>query len=409
MHRSTVFIALLVVHVALVGPVRADPSVQEGARLVAAVEPYDVARVAAAIGDRRIVLLGENGHGVAAFSAIKAELVRYLHEHLGFEVVAFESGFHECRRADARITTQSLRATFHDCLIYQLEHAEIEPLLAYARSTRGTARPLVIAGIDLQVQGVATRTRPAFLRAALHRAPSLADSVARLDSILIERALASPDSMRAWVREHGRDLKVLYDSGAALTTGDTSWTFRTASALMRRELHRVAALSFGLDAPSDVYAIRDEWMARTIAHLAGGEAGTRKVVVWLHNDHARYGEWRAGPLRVRAAGQLVRDWFPEQVCSVGFLMGGGTFADNSRRARTVPDQPAGSIEATMRRAGFPVAFLRLGPSASREVRDWAGVDRPYIRGPDIFRMRPGHEFDALIYVDRVSVANFVQR
>lgn len=383
---------------------------QDVSAVVQAVEPFEVAAVARAIGDRRIVLLGENGHGVAEFSAAKTALVRYLHEHLGFDVVAFESGFHECRQASERIATQLVRASFRDCLIYQLEHEDIEPLIAYARATRGTARPLAVAGIDLQVQGAATRTRPGLLRAALREsAPELADSIAVLDSIMIERARVSPDSMREWIREHGRTMRTLYDSGAVLTTGDTSWTFQTAAALIRRELHRVAALAFGLQPPSDVYAIRDEWMARTIAHLAGPDERGRKVVVWLHNDHARYGAWHAGPLRIRAAGQLVRDEFPGEVYSIGFLMGGGTFADNSRRARTVPDPPAGSIEWTLRRAGFPVALLRLDASAHREVRDWADAEHAYLRGNDVHRMRPGREFDALLYFDTVSPPRYVSR
>src|SRR5829696_2906880 len=55
-----------------------------------------------AIGNKRIVLIGENGHGVAQFSMARAQIVRYLHERMGFDVVAFESGFHECREAEAR-------------------------------------------------------------------------------------------------------------------------------------------------------------------------------------------------------------------------------------------------------------------------------------------------------------------
>jgi hypothetical protein len=44
----------------------------------------------------RLVQLGESGHGVREFSQAKIRLIKYLHEHLGFDVIAFESGLYEC-------------------------------------------------------------------------------------------------------------------------------------------------------------------------------------------------------------------------------------------------------------------------------------------------------------------------
>jgi erythromycin esterase len=64
--------------------------------LVAAGDFSDLAPLADFVGNRRIVLLGESGHGVAEFNHLKVRLVKYLHEELGFDVVAFESSFYEC-------------------------------------------------------------------------------------------------------------------------------------------------------------------------------------------------------------------------------------------------------------------------------------------------------------------------
>jgi erythromycin esterase-like protein len=85
-------------------------------------------------------------------------------------------------------------------------------------------------------------------------------------------------------------------------------------------------------------------------------------------------------------------------------MGRGTFADNSRRPRPVAEPPAGSVELVFRAAGHGVAFLRLGDP---RVRAWADAAHPYVRGEAVQRIRPGHEFDALVCVDSVSVARYV--
>src|SRR5438094_7386646 len=42
------------------------------------------------VGDRRLVQLGESGHGVAQFDSAKVRLVEFFHERMGFDVMAFE-------------------------------------------------------------------------------------------------------------------------------------------------------------------------------------------------------------------------------------------------------------------------------------------------------------------------------
>ncbi|WP_277586280.1 hypothetical protein [Psychrobacillus antarcticus] len=46
--------------------------------------------------DKRIVWLGENGHGIAEHSSLKSNLINFLYSKMGFKVVAFESGLSEC-------------------------------------------------------------------------------------------------------------------------------------------------------------------------------------------------------------------------------------------------------------------------------------------------------------------------
>jgi erythromycin esterase-like protein len=53
----------------------------------------DLAAFAAAVKDKRVVMLGEQTHGDGTTFALKARLVRFLHEQIGFNVLAFESDF----------------------------------------------------------------------------------------------------------------------------------------------------------------------------------------------------------------------------------------------------------------------------------------------------------------------------
>src|SRR5688572_12479949 len=57
------------------------------------------------IGDRRIVQLGESHHSVAEYGAMKTRLIKFLHQEMGFDVLAFESSIYECYAADLRQMT----------------------------------------------------------------------------------------------------------------------------------------------------------------------------------------------------------------------------------------------------------------------------------------------------------------
>lgn len=77
--------------------------VAENTALISHIDPEndeyaDLEAIGNAIGDARIVMLGEQDHGDAPTFLAKTRLVKYLHEVKGFNVLAFESDFYALTR-----------------------------------------------------------------------------------------------------------------------------------------------------------------------------------------------------------------------------------------------------------------------------------------------------------------------
>ena len=73
-------------------------------------DPHDVDAIVDAIGDARIVLLGEASHGTHEFYATRAAVTRRLIETRGFRAVTIEGDWPDARRVDRFVRALSADA-----------------------------------------------------------------------------------------------------------------------------------------------------------------------------------------------------------------------------------------------------------------------------------------------------------
>ena len=65
----------------------------------------DLAGFRDAIGSSRVVLLGEQSHGDGTTFLAKTRLIQFLHQELGFDVLAFESGLFDLKKTGQRASS----------------------------------------------------------------------------------------------------------------------------------------------------------------------------------------------------------------------------------------------------------------------------------------------------------------
>jgi erythromycin esterase len=376
------------------------------------------------LGDRRIVQLGESGHGVAEFNHAKVRLIKFLHQQMGFDVIAFESGLYECYAANEQVTRlPDMAATtlMRNCIFGVWHTDEVLPLFEYIKSTRGTARPLTLAGFDTQMStrlGVASR--PAFF-AELVRA--------------IDPARAS--TVEATDRQH---IDGIYTSGNAAnyaTTNQARLTEFYGSLELFFEQHRdVLSERFGREAPivaekaaysmlrymeqtrigsgpsanreEGGVAIRDFGMANNLTFLANDLYQGRKIMVWAHNFHIRHDHMATAADAPPTMGKWVRERFRDQLYTIGLYMNRGTAAQNNRAVYSINPGPVDSMEWVMNSTGAPVLFMDFLFQQRHEGNSWmfnSTLQREW--GVNAFRMVPRNQYDGVFFIESVKAPSYL--
>lgn len=100
------------------------------------------------LNTKRIICLGESEHLIETFSQCKTELVKYLHENLGYEVLAFEGGV--LKISNAYYNIKSDTAALKESLYGIWKSESVLGLFRYSKQNKNSQDPLIFTGFDVK-------------------------------------------------------------------------------------------------------------------------------------------------------------------------------------------------------------------------------------------------------------------
>lgn len=386
----------------------------------------DLRPLAPILADRRVVILGEATHGDGTAFLAKARLVRFLHRELGFDVLAFESGFYDCWKAWERIEAGGDPETaFRDSVfpIWTLS-VQVQDLIEHFAAEARSERPLVLAGIDPQFTGELSER---FLledlvdvaEAAGMDGDGLRDRIGGTLTHLIEARYESgevpPAAERAELIETLAELegRLRGDAGRAVPER-AFWIRLLASTRDNAEASWATDWSRSVLESPEEYAVRERLMGEQLAWLARERFPGRKIVVWMHSGHVARGLDEVevpSPVHarlyrtLRTAGAVARAELGDALYAVAPIAYQGRYRIVFRTRPPVElwRPTEGSLEDLFHRTGLEHAFLDLSRPA--------GQPR-WLRGRLIARpigykeMRaPWHRvFDGVLFLDRMDLS-----
>jgi erythromycin esterase len=272
------------------------------------------------LGRARIVVLGEASHGEGTTFAVKTRLVRFLHQRLGYDVLAFESGFYECWKAQQRIAAGEDPASAFRGAVFKVWTAsrQVQPLIDdFAKAAR-SPHPLELTGFDPQFTGSLSASFADDLKRTAEAAGMPGDAfMARVAAPLANLTEGSYESgelpepaARADFLAAVGELETRLRGPAGDRVPERAFWARLLTGL--REL-TVSSWATDWKAPllEDVvnYPVRDRVMGEHLAWLAREKYPRRKIVAWMASGHAARNLDRIGTSRPDLA-RIYKVWQP---------------------------------------------------------------------------------------------------
>ncbi len=415
----------------------------------------DVAALRHMIGDARVVALSEPVHFAAEPLEFRNRLVEVLVRELGFTAVALESGLTESGALYDFVLggpgdlDSVMRQGFSWTFDRLPQNAELVKWLRTYNASRPKSQQVKLYGIDVPGSpGNPDASRGP--RTALEAALTFLKAVDPEEGRTFEARLAPvwefvrfdldlAEQRNASLRQYQdltqgdrdvlsmviTDLISLFDREQAVYSARTSpheyqWAYR--SALGARAVDSwLRQIPVGWrPAPGPWWEadwlevareVRDRTMADNLQWVLAEEGSRGRVLVFAHRFHVASTPiltrsaspeplWHPSPKAV--LGYYLRQRLGPKLFTIGTLVGGGAPGCGADRLE-IGRSPVPSLDELVGSLDVPLMLLPLR-DAPPEARSWLAAEHDLWDGEDIYRLRPGSAFDALLYFANVSPA-----
>ncbi|EPY04348.1 erythromycin esterase-like protein [Paenibacillus alvei TS-15] len=377
--------------------------------------------------DKRIVYLGESSHGAAQYNSAKTRLIQYLHQELGFNVIAFETNLGNAAGAYGNVSSQKPIATMKDSIFRIWQAQETVPLYQYIQDTKRTDKPLMLAGYDMQPQGV-------MFAADWMGDAKLAKQFQEIELALDEWEMSSDlkgyqkvkpsylklyEQIKATIPKREQALRKQFpDNPHIVQLVQRAIDNRIQIVREYMELTIKSTLYMegkNLDYMSMIqsWEYRDQMMADNLVWLADNVYKNEKIIVWAHNGHiskAHSKEFGIA-LPLRNMGEIMQTTkYKDRGYVMGLFLGNGQNAHVTREIYDVLPPMPHSIEELMTSIGKPYSFIDMSHAPAVPGTTWMSQPMTsYVTGISPISSIPSEQYDGILFINDVTPPTYLEK
>jgi len=327
--------------------------------------------------NKRIVFLGESSHGTEEFSKTKFQLIEYLHNKLGFNVILFESPMTSGSYLNLAKDTIPATNLVSNTLQYVWHTQTIVQIFDFIKDNR-----LYFGGFDPQF--IASSYSNRLFSYAFNNSPEIEKEL-----ILLENKITQ--SYKTGITPTLKD-----SISAAYARLKSQMETKNLSPLQNWIAHIV---TINTRYYNNLYKgnERDSCMENSLIWLAEKMYPTQKIIVWAHNAHID----KNPSSSVRFMGGIVSKHFGSQTYTVGLYMANGNTALNNRKIIKIKEPKKNSLETILLTRGFKTAFVETNNSSfDKKIKTlyW---------GKNTQKLNLSKSYDAVILINGVSPPNYL--
>lgn len=397
--------------------------------------PYEtnaeLSSVIDAIGNAKIVLLGEASHGTSEFYTTRNEISKRLIEEKGFSMIAVEGDWTAARNVNRFIKgyeNENLKAedalkAFDRWPTWMWNNKEVTNIVDWLKMHNDqpqTKTKVGFYGIDLYSMWESMDETLQYLTEAdptgidLEHAKKVVSCFEPFNRLSEHYAMSTAHFSQTCTEETEALLSSIQKNEHLYPTEYEQRLNLKMNALVTRNAEKYYRISLKNDTRS--WNIRDEHMIEVIHELQKSQTDDVKIIVWEHNTHI--GDARATTMNEEGmlnVGQLLREQHPEKaVYAIGFGTYQGTVVAAEKwgepfEVMEVPPAKKHSWENLLHETGAYNKILFFTEDNRQYFNKWIGhraigvVYNPAFESygnyvPSII----GKRYDAFIYIDETT-------
>ncbi|WJE50383.1 erythromycin esterase family protein [Bacillus cereus] len=373
--------------------------------------------------DKRIVLLGESTHGSTEMNQSKVRMIKYLHEEMGYDVIAFESGFAEANAVYQNIDDLTAEQAMKKAISGVWHTEDLEELFQYIKEQKEKGTPLILTGFDINIPwNDSTATFAKFANEWISKLnPEIGKLLVEAEKEIVKYRsvstyeefqtmqkplLSKYERVKEFIQQHKKELQQVVSNASYdvnLLEKTINIRIDTLKTHISYEVKEKPAMDY-------TFYSRDQKMGQNLAWLSEMQFKNKKIIVWGHNYHIRkqnskmimgFPYTKKYPNMIDVLPKYLKD----QMYSVGlYAYSGSSLDDQNEKIEYVIDKhQANSIEEILRSAQHPQVFVNLKDEKNRPETSWMYsqiIGQYWGIWPEY--MIPNQHYDGILWLEHIS-------